>query len=141
MAAPTVTELRVALAAALEPALNGHGGVHAHADGGYVPPVVFVYPRSVDYDNAMARGGDEWELIVRALAQSLDRNGQEFLDGLIDPEGPRSVKALIETDQTLGGLSRGVRVVRMENYQEYVFEGRAPTFGCEFVVFIEADGT
>lgn len=135
---PTVKQLRLALAGKLEPALTGVN-VHAYVDT-YVPPVVFVYPRSVDYDNTMSRGGDEWEMVVRAVAQNLDRNGQEFLDELCDPSGARSVKTLLEADQTLDGLARGVLVGRMENYQEYVFEGRAASWGCEFVVLIEADG-
>lgn len=138
--APTVQELREAVAGKLQPALQSSTNVHAYADT-YSPPVVFVYPRSVDYDAQMARGGDEWELVVRAVAQNLDRNGQVFLDNLANPSGALSVKALLEADQTLDGLARGVRVVRMENYQEYVFEGRAATWGCEFVVFIEATGS
>lgn len=136
---PTVAELRLALAGKLSPALpDAH--VTAYVDT-YVLPAVFVFPREAAYDKTMARGDDDWTFVVRALAQNLDRAGQEWLDELVSPSGSRSVKALLEADQTLDQLARGVRVQSMQDYQEYVFDGRAATYGCEFTVMVEAAGT
>ena len=136
---PTVKDIRLALAGKLSPAITD-AHVTAYVDT-YVLPAVFVFPREAAYDKTMARGDDDWTFIIRALAQNLDRAGQEWLDELCDPAGDRSVKSLLEADQTLNSLARGIRVQSMQDYQEYVFDGRAATYGCEFTVMVEAAGT
>lgn len=136
--ASTVQQLREAVAAKLEAAIDG-ASVHAYVDV-YVTPAVLVIPSQVEYDNTFGRGGDEWLFTVRALARGLDRSSQMFLDELASPIGTRSVKRILEADQTLGGTANAVHVRSMQEYQEYAFDGRAAVVGCEFTVFIEADG-
>jgi hypothetical protein len=69
-------------------------------------------PEGVSYDEAMARGHDEWWWIVRGFVSgATDKGAQIRRDEWLASSGSSSVKAAVETDETLGGACFDLRVV------------------------------
>jgi hypothetical protein len=110
------------------------------------PPTIHLYPGGpagdIEYDLAMARGLDQWTFTVQAfVALAADIGSQVKLDQFIAPSGAQSVKAALESDDTLGGTVASVQVVSCSGYRIYVAEGRGPMIGAEWHVEILATGT
>jgi len=100
------------------------------------PPAAHVIPGSIDYDGAMQRGHDVWELTVQVFVGLVaDRGAQLRLDTMLAPSGGDSVKAAIEGDRTLGGVVDTLRVSRMTGYQVFNLE-RGPVLGAEWTVLV-----
>lgn len=87
-----------------------------------VPPSIDIapaHPVSIEYDAAFAGGGDEYLLIIRAIAQeSVYTNSQQQLDRLMDARSATGIKAAVEADGTLGGIVGGTRVLRCSGYHQ-----------------------
>ncbi len=140
----TLAQIRAGLATALEDALPTTGGqASAYMLDNPSPPTLQVMgPEEVQYDQAMARGLDEWTLVVQAFSGSpSDRAAQELLDGWYVPNGSTSVKSAIETDRTLGGIIEDLQVVRASGYRIYNLPNRTEALGAEFFVRILNTGT
>jgi hypothetical protein len=138
--APTVKELREGLAANLAP-LKPDMQVHAYMLANPTPPTIHLYPSGVSYDQAMQRGYDHWEFTVEAfLPLSADIGVQIKLDELLDPAGPRSVKALLRSDPTLGGVASDTHVISSEGYRTHILEGRPPALAVDWTVEVYATG-
>jgi hypothetical protein len=139
MAAPTVQQIRQAMAANLST-------LHGIQVSGYMlanptPPCVHLWPTSVDYDLTFQRGYDTWFFTVQAfVALSSDIGSQVMLDQFIAPSGPQSVKAVLEADDTLGGLVVNLSVTNFSNYDRYIREGGGPVLGANWSVEIIAPG-
>ena len=103
------------------------------------PPCIQVMgPDEVTYDVTFGRGSDSWMMIVQAFVASVgDIAAQARLDKMLHPTGPESIKEAIESDRTLGGSAKDLRVVRSSGYQQYNLEGRGPVLGAEFTVQVE----
>lgn len=81
------------------------------------PPIAIIVPNRVEYDLAMARGGDTYTFSVLVIAQRMsERTAQTTLDAFCDPTGPSSVKTAIELDRTLGGAAMTLRVTDLSEY-------------------------
>lgn len=81
------------------------------------PPQAIVTPRRVTYDSSMARGMDEYEMIVTVIVGRVEeRNAQRNLDAYLSGAGEKSIKATLEADRTLGGVCQTLRVVQMSQY-------------------------
>jgi hypothetical protein len=80
-------------------------------------PTIEIFPGEVDYDQSLARGLDFVDVIVRVTVSiSLDVAAQVKLDEYLAPSGSSSVKALIESDETLGGVVQDVHVQSASGY-------------------------
>lgn len=88
--------------------------------GNPTPPTIWVVPEESDYDEAMGRGLDCLKFTVQAFVGVVaDQQAQARLDALLDPASSTSVKALVESDKTLGGAVQTLRVVKHHGYQIY----------------------
>lgn len=106
------------------------------------PPTIHVFPASATYDLAMQRGLDRWTLTVQAFVAAVsDIGAQKLLDALLASSGARSVKAALESDQTLGGAASAVRVTGSSGYKIFAVDGRPPVLGAEWQVEVLATGT
>lgn len=100
------------------------------------PPVAMVLPDRIDYDLNANRGADTFTFTVSLLVGRADeRSAQDKMDGYI--VGPKSVKAAIEADRTLGGAANTCRVTEMRNYGQ-VPVGESLYLGVEFEVEVVA---
>ena len=83
--------------------------------GNVTPPCMYVQPDGTTFDLAMNRALDELHFTVRVLVTyNLDIPGQQALDLMCAPVGPTSVKAAIESDNTLGGSVGYCRVTQVD---------------------------
>lgn len=81
------------------------------------PPIAIVKPDSISFDRAMQRGMDLMQFSVLAIVGRVDeRSAQARLDAYCATTGASSIKAAIESDQTLGSAAFDVRVTEMRNY-------------------------
>lgn len=81
------------------------------------PPQAIVTPRRVTYDSSMARGLDEYEMIVTVIVGRVEeRTAQRTLDGYLSGAGTNSIKQRLEADRTLGGACQTLRVTQMSQY-------------------------
>jgi hypothetical protein len=100
------------------------------------PPGVYVHDGPVEYDLAMHRGLDQFEMLVTVLTgYGSDLAAQRRLRKLRD--GSSGVKALIEVDKTFGGLVDHARVTKASAPRLYGDAGK-PALGVEFTVQIRA---
>lgn len=85
------------------------------------PPLFEVVPESIEFDQAMNRGLDEYTVTVRGMAPSTTGQGSQMLvDGWCAPSGPGSVKAALEADRTLGGVVQNLKVTELSSYRTFV---------------------
>ncbi|MBX5461640.1 MAG: hypothetical protein IRZ28_11190 [Steroidobacteraceae bacterium] len=105
------------------------------------PPAAEIQPDEVDYDQALGRGLDRWRFTVRVFAGfTSDVGAQKLLDLMLAPSGPRSVKAALESDCTLGGKVDDLRVTRCSGYRLYGRDGGPSVLGAEWQVEVLVAG-
>jgi len=135
----SITEIREGLIANLE-VLNDGGSwiqLSPYVLSDPTPPVIMVLPEEIQYDTALARGGDMAMFTIQALVvANFDVGSQVNLDRMLAGSGPLSVKEAIQADPTLGGKVDDLRVVECTGYQVYNIAGRA-TLGADWSVQIE----
>lgn len=138
-----VKRLRAGLATNLSP-LQGGMQVSAYVLDNPTPPCVYVANGPVEYDQTMGRGHDDWTFIVYGLVGYVsDIGAQMKLDEMLAPSGSRSIKALIESDRTLGGVAYSLRVPMVSGSRVYTLAGpgqSAPAIGAEWTVEIMVSG-
>ncbi len=82
-------------------------------------PAAIVIPTGAEFDQAMGRGLDEYTFNVSVMAQGqTDRAGQAALDALVSGAGTSSIRAVLWTNPTLGGVVSTCRVESMGSYGE-----------------------
>jgi hypothetical protein len=132
----TITQIREGLAANLA-ALAGFQ-VSAYMLANPTPPAVQIIPGEVTYDLAMHRGLDEITMLVQAfVALSSDIGAQKRLDALLDPTGSNSLKTVVESDRTLGGIVGGLQVTNVTGYRT-AQGANGPILLCEWSVTVQA---
>jgi len=138
-----VTAVRQAIATNLAP-LASTGGMNKVAwymFSNPEPPCLHIFPAAIAYDAAMKRGLDRNTFTVQALvALTSETDGQTRLDTYLASSGAASVKALVESDKTLGGLVHDTHVTRNTGYKVFVVPGRSDMLGCEWTVEVIAPG-
>lgn len=114
---------------------------------GYVPdsiiaPTFFAGEVDITYDAAYARGMDDIRVTCKILAAPATevQTGQQRLDGYLKGAGPTSLKAAIESDDTLGGACDDLRVERVQGYRLYELGG-VTYIGAELIVRVIGSGT
>lgn len=103
------------------------------------PPYAEVEPGPIEYDLAMQRGLDKWMFTVRVfVGLTADIGSQQLLDSFMDPTGSQSVKTLIETDRTLGGVCDFVLVTGCSGYKtfQHAHTGKL-SLGAEWTVAVD----
>lgn len=96
---------------------------------------------TVTYDRAFQRGMDSLSFTIRAyVALATDIGGQKLLMRFCDPNGTESVKQAAESDRTLDGLVRDLRVTEMRGEFQIPREGKPPMLGVEFHAEVWMEG-
>lgn len=81
------------------------------------PPLAVVIPSTIEYDTAFRRGLDTYEFQVLAIvARASERNAQANLDAYCQSTGSSSIKTALESNRTLSGVIKDLRVTQMRNY-------------------------
>jgi len=103
------------------------------------PPTAIVsVMERVNYDSTMQRGADRYEIPVFLYVSRVDaQDSQETLDGYLASSGASSVKAQVESDQTLNGEAQSVRVVEARDYGVYTVNN-IDYLGVEFLIEVIA---
>ena len=102
------------------------------------PPQAIVGTPNVDY-HSVHSGGDEHDFqVVLLTSAALDRVGQRLLAEFAASSGPRSVRATLEADRTLGGVVQDLRVSRFRVLGRREV-GLIGYFGGAFTVEVLAD--
>lgn len=134
-----ITEIRVALAGSLEPIEQLQESPFLLSNP--TPPCAEIVPAPIEYDKAFARGTDLIKLIVRVMVGiNTDVGAQKLLDTFLASSGPKSIKAALETDESLGGLVDNVNVTACTGYRIFKREGGASLLGAEWTVEVLAPG-
>ncbi len=137
--ATTLQAIREGIAANLE-TLNGVQQ-SAYLLANPTPPAAEVQPGEIEYDLAMGRGLDRWNLTVRVFVGfTSDKGAQIRLDKMLAPSGVDSVKAAIEAEPTLGGACDDLHVKRCTGYRLYNRAGQAAVLGAEWEIEVLASG-
>lgn len=80
-------------------------------------PAIVVMPAEADFDVAMGRGTDRWELDLYVLcSRAVADEGQDQLDVYVTGAGDSSVRELIFNNATLGGVAVDAHVSGMRGY-------------------------
>ena len=103
------------------------------------PPTAIVgVVQSIEYDTSMARGSDTYTIPIFLYMSRVDaQDSQETLDAYLASSGSSSVKAQVESDQTLDGTAQSCRVVEANNYGVYTVNN-IDYLGVEFEVEVIA---
>lgn len=86
------------------------------------------------YDETRGAGFDVINFIVRITVGEENDESLELLDGLLDPDGERSVKSLIEESDELEKLTDDFMVSQSSGQQRYQPDGLV---GAEWVVKVQ----
>lgn len=110
--------------------------VYDNVPGQPMTPAAVVRPGepAVVFDSTMARGCDEMLFTVLVLVSFANHDtAQDALDPYLSGSGDQSLKAVIEAEQTLGGVVSYARVARIGSYGEVAYAG-ATYLGADFTV-------
>jgi hypothetical protein len=133
--------IREGFVTSLAPLLASNGGplsqISAYVMSNPSPPCAYISAGPIVYDRAMHRGLDEIEFTVTVIFPfNVDISQQASLDELRDGSGALSVKALVETDLTLGGAVQTLRVTQSTEPRLYTRQSGPLVFGCEWQVSV-----
>lgn len=112
------TQIRKAIAELLETYTWLH--VYPKVTDVFDLPAAIVFPPDIiDYGTVFGGGAKAMFPIRLYVGESQDPDVQDVLDDMVDDEGPKSIKVLLESDQRLGGLVQYTSVMMMRNYGPY----------------------
>lgn len=108
-----------------------------------VPPGIMIVRGEIRPHRAMQMGLVEYDLRVLAfVADASDaRMTQIHLDALLDPSGPSSMIAAIESDKTLGGVADDLVVQTIPEEQVLVGADNMGRVIAEWPVMVYVDGS
>ena len=102
------------------------------------PTAIIGVVESIEYDTTIARGADTYNIPIFLYVSRVDaQDSQETLDSYLASSGSSSIKAQVESDQTLGGYAQSCRVVEADNYGVYTVNN-IDYLGVEFGVEVIA---
>lgn len=139
MAAPTLNEIREALATRLNTIADTQ--VSAYALSNPTPPTLQVVGGEIEYDEtfgASAEGGMHLK-IQGLIGAPGDIVVQKRLGDYSDHRGAKSVKATVQADPTLGGVVLHADVISASAEQVYATD-RGSYLGREWIVEVTARG-
>jgi hypothetical protein len=107
-----------------------------------VYPTALVLAGPTEFDKAFGRGLDMLVFLVRVVVAAVTDIGPGVnLDAYLAGSGPRSIKAAIESEKTLGGACADLRVTGHEGERVYLFDGGSAALGSEWRVEVNGRGT
>lgn len=108
-----------------------------------VPPGIMIVRGEIRPHRAMQNGLVEYDMRVLAfVADASDaRMTQIHLDALLDPSGPDSMQAAIESDKTLGGVADDLIVQTIPEEQVLVGADNMGRVIAEWPVMVYVDGS
>ena len=131
----TTKAIREALAAQIAAGLGPGWQVSPYMLLSMSPPAVDMRPSGIEFHAAMRNGLAFVTLTVRVIVALNDPVGaQMLLDELSAPDDPGGLKAVIESDLTLGAVVQDVTVVSAADYKWINQE--PPIIGVEFDVLV-----
>lgn len=133
-ATATMAQIRAGFVANLT-SLNATWAVYEYPISDPTPPYITVLGANVNFDAAMRRGSDtlNWTILA-CVPVSIDQAAAALLETMIDPTSSSSLKTLLETDPTLGGVVSWARVVSVSRPNLYTMPGQPEALGVEFLV-------
>lgn len=141
----TVADIRAGLVANLEDSFEGYP-INGYEMSDPHPPcfeIGFQIDRGIEFNAAMSRGLDTYNLIVRGIvSNAYDIRAQEILDEWCAPSGATSVRAAIEADRSLGGVVQNLVVTDVSNYRAFVVPAKPNVtyLAAEWAVTVYASG-
>lgn len=106
-----------------------------------VVPAVVVWPKEIDFNQAMQRGIDRYEVDLYVLAQRVVASqGQDDLDALITGAGPRSIRQVIFQNRTLGLADTDAHVSGMSQYGGSFDTAQVPHVGAVLRLVVVTSG-
>ena len=128
-----LVEIRAGLATAAA-AITGLNAT-PHAPDDVELPCFYPGESEIDYDQTFGAGVDEAVVTCYLMTSAAeDQAGQALLDEFVG-RGPRSLKAALEVDRTLGGSVADLRVRRMQAYRKYQSSDRV-LYGAQVLVYV-----
>lgn len=137
-----IAAIRSGIAANLKPLADNGITVYDGWQGHPQPPCVIVEVGPVSFDKAANRGLDEWTFSVVALVSLVhEQVARDNLDRMIQPSGELSIKALVESDRSLGGAADDALVLSATEPRPYITNATGEeSYGVEFSVRVYAKG-
>lgn len=114
MTAPTVTQLREAIAAAITADITT-ARVYTHFPESFTPPALIVQGPDISYNEDTMSDHYVFPVLI-LISQGYDRVAQLALDSFIDPSSSTSVRLAIENAPTLGSVAQYALVERVYDY-------------------------
>ena len=111
---------------------------------GYTPDTISppcFFPADITFDRTAAGGRTfgslrGYDIICRVLTSRVDDlSGQELLDDYLSEGTTDNIVAALESDQTLGGISKTVFVERVDGYRLYTV-GAETFYGATFHISV-----
>lgn len=113
----TLAAIRTAIASTLTTALGAGTQMYDKIPGQPVLPCVCVVPDSANFDVAMGRGTDTWQIDLIVLVPSGDNEtGQSRLDPYVTGAGALSIRQAIFNTRALGLSNTDAHVAAMSDY-------------------------
>lgn len=143
MAGATLQEIREGIADTLNDAFAGTVQCLAYETDQPTPPTIQVLGmEQVLYDRASVRGVDEWTILIEGLAgPTMDQGSQSVLDSWLTAFGPSSVKAILETNRTLGSKILDLNVFEAGSYRKRKLDDQTIVRSCQWQVRVLNRGT
>lgn len=107
-----------------------------------IAPVAEILPGVIEFDEAFSGGPAHYDATIRVtVGASMDIGAQKLLRQFRSPAGPKSIKAAVEADRTLGGLTYDLNVNRVSPVRNFRRQDGTVVLGCDFEIEYEGGGT
>ena len=114
--------------------------VREEMTGSIHPPAAVLSLDEIAYDTTMARGSDDVTFNVHVFtSMASERTGQQALFEFLNGSGPKSVRAAIDADPTLGGRAMYAEVRSVDDVGIAKFADSS-YYAARFVVVVGAGG-
>lgn len=115
--------------------------VYAGRPNSITEPAFLIGQMAINYNSTMANGMQELVVSGELLVSTADdRVGWERLSAYLKGTGPTSLRAAIESDQSLGGVASYTTVVNVETDNEKIYAGIS-YLGADIIISVAGDGS
>lgn len=140
-------EIREAMGTKLSEMGAFRGQIFHYIPGTFEPPGCIIVPgtfvpgdtkAAIQYDRTFGRGSNDYIFtLMIAVSAVEDRETAKKLDDFLAVDGPKSVKAKLEEDETLNGLVSFIKVDRVIQYGKCDWNNLR-FFGAHLIVEVSA---
>jgi hypothetical protein len=137
----SLTAIRTAVKTTIEAAVTGLRVYDRIAAATHVPAVV-VEPVQADFNVAMGRGSDTYQLNLHVLVADSDEIvGQALLDQYVTGAGAKSIRAAVFAARTLGLTFTDAHVAAMTAYGGQFESAQVAHIGATLRLIVHTKGT